>query len=131
MRLYIDGVLDKSDDGGARNPNRFGEFSLQIGFFSGLVDEVTVYSSALTTEEVQGLFLAGSAGKCTATFAPCPPGVVSLWPGEGDGSDIIASNSGILVNGPSVTFQGHGPPCFYQPWTPGPEAYPDFLTFCL
>ena len=85
VKLYVDGILDRSDEGAARNPNRFACrpgfgycFSLQFGawyepqacsgncieFFTGLVDEVTLYGRALSSAEIEGLFLAGSQGKC-------------------------------------------------------------------
>jgi len=86
VKLYVDGVLDKSDDGLLRNPNRFVPnprtgvgFPLQIGgweepgacggacgheFFGGLVDEVSIYNRALTASEIQAIVAAGSHGKC-------------------------------------------------------------------
>jgi len=80
VKLYIDGVLDKSDDGALRNPNRFPChpagycFELQFGgyyethdveYFKGQVDEVTLYNRALTAAEIQTVFAAGSQGKCS------------------------------------------------------------------
>jgi len=77
VTLYIDGVLDKSDDGVLWNPNRFpchgGDycFALQLGgvyetqdveYFMGKVDEVTLYDRALTGAEIQSIFAAGSQG---------------------------------------------------------------------
>ena len=81
MKMYIDGVEDLPSD------NRlFAPFSLssppvipdsvapvQMGFrhlfpgshLQGLVDEVTLYNRALSAAEVQAIFNAGSAGKCT------------------------------------------------------------------
>jgi hypothetical protein len=38
--------------------------------FNGLIDEVTLYSRALTAPEIQAIFTAGSAGKCTTSVAP-------------------------------------------------------------
>jgi len=79
VKLYIDGVLDKSDDGALRNPNRFpchGTdycFELQFGgyyethdveYFKGQVDEVSLYNRALNPNEIQSIFTAGSQGKC-------------------------------------------------------------------
>jgi hypothetical protein len=79
VKLYIDGVLDKSDEGSLRNPNRFPChpvgycFELQFGgyyethdvrYFQGQVDEVSLYNRALSSDEIQGIFLLGSLGKC-------------------------------------------------------------------
>ena len=73
VKLYVDGLLDKADDGTAWNPNRFGTFTLEMcrewrsdgsRHFAGLLDEPSVYSRALTPAEIEALFLAGDAGKC-------------------------------------------------------------------
>ena len=79
LKLYVDGVLDSSEDGPARNPNRFPChpagycFALQFGgvyethdieYFHGQVDEVSLYDRALTATEVNAIFRAASAGKC-------------------------------------------------------------------
>ena len=86
IKLYVDGVLDKSDDGPLWNPNRFPClgggfcFPLQFGawfepgacggggacnqFFQGQVDEVSLYSRVLDAGEIQAIFNAGPAGKC-------------------------------------------------------------------
>jgi hypothetical protein len=34
-------------------------------YFNGLIDEVSIYNRALTTDEIQSIFLADDAGKCT------------------------------------------------------------------
>src|SRR5262245_25654657 len=67
VKLYIDGVLDKTDDGDLRSPNRFPChsagycFELQFGgyyethdveYFNGQVDEVSLYNRALTAVEI-------------------------------------------------------------------------------
>ena len=38
--------------------------------FSGLIDEFTIYNRALTAAEIQSVFKAGSAGKCTDALPP-------------------------------------------------------------
>src|ERR1051325_10165687 len=42
-------------------------------------------------------FLTGTAFGSDCT--PPPPGIISWWPGEGDASDAIGSNGGVLQNG--------------------------------
>ena len=74
VKLYVNGRLDKSDDGPPRNPNRFGTFALQFGGvegptsaserFRGLVDDVSLYRRALSASEIYNLYAAGPFGKC-------------------------------------------------------------------
>jgi hypothetical protein len=72
VKLYVNGVLDKSDDGLNWEPNRFPGFTLQLGFeyningsrfFEGQVDELSVYNRALGPIEI-GALGAGLNGKC-------------------------------------------------------------------
>jgi hypothetical protein len=79
VKFYIDGNLDKSEEGALRNPSRFPChaagycFELQFGgyyethdvmYFKGQVDEVTIYNRALPAVEIQAIYDARSAGKC-------------------------------------------------------------------
>src|SRR5262249_54468304 len=50
------------------------DFGTTSGFFQGRMDEVSIYSRALTAAEMQSIFLAGSAGKDhTPPILTCPP----------------------------------------------------------
>lgn len=74
MKLYVDGELK----GTAQAPNAdttsgapftLGAWDDRFGIterFSGLIDEVSVYNKALGASEVQAIFNAGSAGKCSS-----------------------------------------------------------------
>ncbi len=71
MRVYVDGSLDASkiaEDSSihVNSQNviigRFGGFAANP--FPGLIDEVEIYNRALSSAEIQAIFLAGSAGKC-------------------------------------------------------------------
>ncbi len=42
--------------------------------FLGMMDEVSVYNRPLSASEIQGIYLAGSGGKC---FTPTPPMITS------------------------------------------------------
>ncbi len=58
------------------NPNRF---------FEGLIDEVGIFSRALTVEEIRAMYLAGSAGKCKPLQyypLPFPVRLFDTRPGE-------------------------------------------------
>ncbi|MCX6924019.1 MAG: protein kinase, partial [Verrucomicrobia bacterium] len=90
-----------------------------IGHFSGLLDEVSLYHRALSAEEIQAIYNAGSQGKreprqsLSATAraaglrpepdrsrtAAWPAGLVSAWPAEGYGLDATGRNNGVLKNG--------------------------------
>ncbi len=55
-------------------PLLFGRTGDDRGFYlDGLIDEVELYNgTALTQEQIFGLYLAGAAGKCKADFLPIP-----------------------------------------------------------
>ncbi len=71
-------------------------------YFTGAIDEVTVYDRALAPEEIQAIFAAGSAGKArsssqvadlavTQTVTPEP---VSIGVGQRQTNNIVVSNLG-------------------------------------
>jgi hypothetical protein len=74
-RIYVNGILENSvEKSGLVLPSTGG--AIKIGqesavedpdgpeFFNGLIDEVELYSRALSAEEIATLFDAGGAGKC-------------------------------------------------------------------
>jgi hypothetical protein len=102
-RIYKNGVFLES------RPRNFsyvpGHARIGHGFwgdsanaFPGLIDEVAVYSRVLSTEEIAAVYNAGGVGKCKPCFAP-PSGLVSWWTGDGDATDIIGVNDGIMMHG--------------------------------
>jgi len=110
-RFYINGVLAGVTSG---NLGPVNNSTLRIGgsgacnTFPGLLDEVEIFNRALSEEEIQAIYNAGSAGKCkpeptpTPTPGPCvepPPNMVGWWPGDGNADDIQGSNNGSLQNG--------------------------------
>lgn len=69
VKIYINGALD-GELAYSGTPPTTGH-TLRIGqrysgdfTFKGLIDEVSIYNRALTDEEIQAIFAAGSAGKC-------------------------------------------------------------------
>jgi hypothetical protein len=60
--------------------------------FDGLIEEVEIFNRALSADEIQAIFNAGTAGKCR-TCTPPPSNMVSWWPGDGDANDIVDGNS--------------------------------------
>ncbi|MEI2725305.1 MAG: LamG-like jellyroll fold domain-containing protein [Verrucomicrobiota bacterium] len=79
--LYLNGVLVRSGLTSV-NPScpstwlgERGVASANQGYYAGLLDEVSIYSRSLSGAEIQAIYAAGSAGKCTT---PAPPYFVSL-----------------------------------------------------
>src|SRR5205085_5880600 len=77
VAFYVDGVLQGSMPLTTPQNNTR---DLNIGFvwgggtpqrfFSGIIDEVTIYNRALGAGEIRTISGAGPAGKCAATIAP-------------------------------------------------------------
>ncbi len=73
-RLYVDGVMVASFSGFNPSGNINNTEKLLIGagqpwatpvaYFNGKIDEVEIFNLALTAGKIQGLYLAGSHGKC-------------------------------------------------------------------
>ena len=102
-RIYKNGVLSES------RPKNFsyvpGHGRIGHGFwgdivnaFPGLIDEVAVFSRALSAEEIAAMYNAGGAGMCRLCFET-PSGIVSWWTADGNGNDIVGPNDGTTVNG--------------------------------
>ena len=64
--------------------------------FAGIIDEVEIFDRALNAAEIKAIFDAGSAGKRKPSGIAPPAGMVSWWPGDGNASDIIDGNHGML-----------------------------------
>ncbi len=70
-RIYIDGLEVQSvADSGAigtsgTNDAYLGSLDGTSEFFEGAIDEFTLYDRALSTQEIQRIYLAGTQGKCT------------------------------------------------------------------
>lgn len=89
LRLYVNGNLEASDTTVAGKVITYGTGPIVIGAhsavfggdrpFRGLIDEVEVFSRALSASEIQAIFAAGSAGKCPP---PPPPVFTSQWDGS-------------------------------------------------
>ncbi len=106
MKLYMDGVQVSTATGGKLSltaPPNLALGRLRIGSnpFKGLLDEISIYNRVLSPADIQGIFSAGSNGKCPAT-APCfstPANLVSSWSAEGNANDKQGLNNGTLQNG--------------------------------
>ena len=131
IRLYINGVLvaqqitsvvPMTNMTGA-NPG-VGIGNIHVAPFSqpfnGLIDEVELFVGALTSAEVQGLYLAGAAGKCKP---------------DADGDGVLdpfdacpATPSGTTVNAAGcISGQCFTPPAGMVAWYPGDGTTSDIL----
>ena len=54
--------------------------------FAGIIDEVEMFDRALAQGEIQKIFDAGTAGKCSCTTPP--KGMTHWWPADGNAEDI-------------------------------------------
>lgn len=116
VRLYIDGLevgpattVSGSIDYGTtfENGDAFlGAFTPNSGAFVGTLDEFAVYYRALTSVDIQGIYAAGSNGKCYLDLfcAPVPLGLVGWWQGENNADDDLEVNDATLLNGTSFAF---------------------------
>jgi uncharacterized repeat protein (TIGR01451 family) len=90
FRFYINGSLAGTSTGTLGPIN---DAPLEIGNsgtcapFQGLIDEVSLYSRALSISEIQAIYNAGSAGKCKMAESDfsvnCNPSLLSLAQGSG------------------------------------------------
>ena len=107
--LYVNGVAEASAMAGFAldydtTPiyiGTTGTWAPYLNMFAGILDEVSIYNRALSSNEIAAIYSAGSAGKCSAGTRcdPPPSGIVGWWPGEGTGNDIIGGDNGVLSNG--------------------------------
>ncbi|MFL6374830.1 MAG: LamG-like jellyroll fold domain-containing protein [Pyrinomonadaceae bacterium] len=68
--------------------------------WNGQMDEVAIFSRALTAADITALYGSGQAGMCKPTATVPPTGLVGWWGGDGDARDISGNaNDGILRNG--------------------------------
>jgi Concanavalin A-like lectin/glucanases superfamily len=105
--LYVDGAVVLTFDPTALNGSLINSEPLRIGnhpaldlncFFKGIIDEVSIYDRALSTNEIQAIYNAGSEGKCMSPCTPPPSDIISWWPAEGNANDIVSGNNGIATN---------------------------------
>ena len=77
VSIYLNGVLAGTPSSASGQIVASGN-SLQIGhdpsnasrYFNGLIDEATVYNTALSASQIQTIFSAGTVGKCPPSLSP-------------------------------------------------------------
>ncbi len=103
LRIYVNGVLDNTVAttitaiGTNSDPLRIGNES-NFGF-KGQIDEVALYSRALSASEIAAIHAAATSGKCKPTATVPPSGQVAWLTGDGDARDSAGTNNGTLQSG--------------------------------
>ena len=100
MQLYINGVPDTNLVTAQRlsanaNSVKIGGFGMDGAPFSGRIDEVGIFNRALSASEVHAIYNAGSEGMCRPCAMP-PTGLVSWWTADGNATDRVGTNHGML-----------------------------------
>ncbi len=103
LKLYVNGQLENQapmalntiiDSNGITIGHRAGG-----AFWTGQIDEPTVYDQALSATEIAAIYAADGSGKCASECVTRPSGMVGWWPGSGNPYDVANGNDGSLVNG--------------------------------
>lgn len=89
VNFYLDGAaagtFPQQGTFGITNsqPVRIGTRADAYSYFNGLIDELSIYNRALTSNEINSIYLAGSDGKCMPPTAPSitaqPQGVTNFF----------------------------------------------------
>lgn len=120
VHLYRSGVSDDGPIRGTIPPALSGAPApLSIGhwMYSGSIGSVLYYDRAVSSVEAQDIYCAFSAnpGACPCSGPSCTlsdvmsmPGLVSYWPLDRDGADVVGGQSLTEVNGP-LLFTPGGP----------------------
>lgn len=103
MRIYVNGVevANKPQTGAIDNvaaPVLIGRNVVNGAGFVGGIDEISVYSRALTAAEIASVSNAGLAGKYKVQ-ATVPANIAAWYPGDGNANDLQAANNGTLQGG--------------------------------
>jgi alpha-tubulin suppressor-like RCC1 family protein len=80
-----------------------GEPAPYVDMLAGIIDEPSIYNRALSTNEIQAIYNAGSAGKCPPTCTPAPSELVAWWKAEGNVLDSVGTNNGSVTIG-NITY---------------------------
>src|SRR4029078_8781387 len=103
VQIYVNGALERQTN--IRFPQDYGNFPLYFGTagqaawghkLRGNLDEVTLYSRALSSNEIAAVYLAGAAGKCKAPSITAQPQSAAVFPGSNVTFTVASSGCGTL-----------------------------------
>lgn len=123
FRCHLDGALVSTNSTFNQQftvhntrPLRFGSWwgsGTPSRFFRGDLDEVSLYSRSLCTEEIRAIYAAGALGKVIApqpppnsTPTPMPANATNWWRGEGHLLDQLGGEHGAGVGAPLFSNPG-------------------------
>ncbi|MFO1478198.1 MAG: LamG-like jellyroll fold domain-containing protein [Verrucomicrobiota bacterium] len=107
-RLYLNGIVVAQETFGSFTPQTSYDFHLghrpwggaQSQWWSGVIDEISLYNRAMDDSEVQAIYAAGAAGKCSGGGTSCVPpaaGLTGWWKAEGSAQDAAGTNNGVSL----------------------------------
>ncbi|MEQ1920898.1 MAG: LamG-like jellyroll fold domain-containing protein [Pyrinomonadaceae bacterium] len=104
LKVYANGALIGTQTIGPKtvanstSPLRISGDSNANVYFSGKIDEVEIFNRALLDTEIQGIYDAGSLGKCDFTCTQAPGGMVGWYKGQGNADDVFGNNGTLDAN---------------------------------
>jgi hypothetical protein len=111
LTIFVNGVAEASAiagfalDYGTRPVfiGTSGEPAPYTGYFAGIIDEASIYNRALSTNEIQAIYSAGSAGKCTpASVTSTVPAIFNFQPAAGpSGVTVTIAGTNFSANAAS------------------------------
>jgi hypothetical protein len=101
-KIYVNGVLESQNDVGT-----FGSLSntvdlrINAGYYSGLIDDISIYNRALTETEISDLYHEGG-------WDPLSNGLMAHYPFNGNANDESGNGHDGTVNGATLTTDRFG-----------------------
>jgi PKD repeat protein len=99
-QLYVNGQLERQTN--VTFPQNYGDYPLYFGSsglaiwdrkFSGILDEVSLYNRALSSNDIASIYAAGAAGKCKVPVITSQPQSQAVLPGWDANFTVSAAGS--------------------------------------
>lgn len=119
LKVFINGQLQASTSASRTPTTDLLAFGTRLGTqhpINGLLDEIEIFSRALSDAEVLDIYAAGAQGKCRSCVL-APDGMTHWWPANGTAKDVQGTNDGTLQGNTTFaagevdqafTFDGNG-----------------------
>jgi hypothetical protein len=101
IRIFVNGVLRGTHPYTGPAPSYTAQSLIGRGTYPGtnirgMVDELSIFDRALSTNEIYSLYAARKAGMCKPQCVSQPSGLVGWWTGDGNANDLLGRNTGSL-----------------------------------